>query len=140
MDLYACTYANLFTYLDKPVSLANLHTNGWICDVSALFKGERSKLARKQVDLSRIGTNIPVAWSDAIHHFRHGEIWQNSDASSQREDRRNTGRKQPETRKYQSTIVRDGWEERSRHSVMIDVFFSLHFKMEGVVELFEKIL
>ena len=47
MDLHACsTYASLFTYLDKPVSLANLHTNGWVCDVAALFKGEVTKLAR----------------------------------------------------------------------------------------------
>ena len=90
MDLHACTYTSLFTYLDKPVSLANLHTNGWVCDAVALFKGEVPKLARMQVDLSRICTNITIAWSDAIH-FRHDEIWQDSDASSQREDRRNTG-------------------------------------------------
>jgi hypothetical protein len=75
------THASLFTYLDKLVSLANLHTNGWVCDISALFKGEVTKLARIHVELSRIGTNITIAWSDAIH-LRHDEIWQNRDASS----------------------------------------------------------
>jgi hypothetical protein len=78
--LHACT-ASLFTYLDKPVSLSNLHTNGWVCDVSALFKGEVTKFARIQVELGCIGANITITWSNAIH-FRRDEIWQNSDASS----------------------------------------------------------
>jgi hypothetical protein len=73
--------ASVLTYLDKLVSLANLHANGRVCDVSALFKGEVSKLTRIQVELSRIGANITVAWSDTIH-FRHDEIWQNSDAGA----------------------------------------------------------
>jgi hypothetical protein len=90
---YACTDANLFTYLHKPVSLANLHTNGGVYDGPALFKGKVAELACIQVDLGRIGTHITIAWSDTIHLFRiNDEIWQNSDAgSSQQEDRRNTG-------------------------------------------------
>jgi hypothetical protein len=89
---YACTSANLFTYLDKPVSLANLHTNGGIDGGPALFKGKVTELACMQVDLGRIGTHITIAWSGTIHLFRiNDEIWQNSDASSQQEERRNTG-------------------------------------------------